>query len=44
MAAQLPNVRSEVLPGTAHLPNLEQPERFNRALLAFCESLPQAGR
>lgn len=44
MAAHLPNVRSEVLPGTAHLPNLEQPERFNRALLAFCESLPQAER
>jgi len=40
LAAQLPKVRGEVLHGTAHLPNLEQPERFNRALLAFCESLP----
>ena len=40
MAAQLPKVRCEVLQGTAHLPNLEQPERFNRSLLAFCESLP----
>lgn len=40
MATQLPQVRCEVLPGTAHLPNLEQPERFNRALLAFCTSLP----
>ncbi len=40
MATQLPQVRCEVLPGTAHLPNLEQPERFNRTLLAFCDSLP----
>ncbi len=40
MAAQLPQVRCEVMQGTAHLPNLEQPERFNRALLAFCASLP----
>jgi pimeloyl-ACP methyl ester carboxylesterase len=40
LAAQIPQVRCEVLPGTAHLPNLEQPERFNRALLAFCDSLP----
>ena len=39
MATQLPKVRTEVLQGTAHLPNLEQPERFNRALLEFCGSL-----
>lgn len=40
LTAQLPQVRCEVLQGTAHLPKLEQPKRFSRALLAFCESLP----
>jgi pimeloyl-ACP methyl ester carboxylesterase len=24
-----------LLPGSGHLPNLEQPEEFNRGLLAF---------
>ncbi len=36
LAAKLPNARGQLLPGTAHLPNLEQPGRFNSLLLAFC--------
>jgi pimeloyl-ACP methyl ester carboxylesterase len=28
-----------VIPGAAHLPSLEQPESFNRALLGFLESV-----
>jgi pimeloyl-ACP methyl ester carboxylesterase len=40
MATQLPRVQTEIMPGTAHLPNLEQPERFNHALRRFFDSLP----
>jgi pimeloyl-ACP methyl ester carboxylesterase len=36
LVSQVPNVRGQLMPGTAHLPNLEQPERFNRLLHAFC--------
>ena len=35
LAAQLPNAQAQLLSGTAHLPNLEQPQRFNQLLLAF---------
>lgn len=35
MAEHLPNVRKTVMPGTAHLPNLEQPARFNELVLNF---------
>jgi 3-oxoadipate enol-lactonase len=38
MAARLPNARRAVLQGTAHLPNLEQPEEFNRLVLEFLTS------
>lgn len=34
---ELPNARKVVMPGTAHLPNMEQPERFNRIVLDFLE-------
>ncbi|MEZ4726788.1 MAG: hypothetical protein R3E79_06605 [Caldilineaceae bacterium] len=33
--AHLPQVRKVVMAGTAHLPNLEQPERFNELVLNF---------
>jgi pimeloyl-ACP methyl ester carboxylesterase len=39
LASQLPDVRTHVMPGTAHLPNLEQPDAFNRLLLDFCDTL-----
>lgn len=36
LAATIPGARALVFPGTAHLPNLEQADQFNRALLEFC--------
>lgn len=35
MAERLPNGRKVVMPGTAHLPNMEQPKRFNELVLDF---------
>ncbi|MDQ3376452.1 MAG: alpha/beta hydrolase [Actinomycetota bacterium] len=35
---ELPNVRKTVLPGTAHVPNMERPEEFNRLVLDFLKS------
>jgi len=35
LASRLPDVRTLPMPGTAHLGSLEQPERFNAALVAF---------
>ena len=32
---ELPNVRRIVMHGTAHLPNMERPEEFNRLVLDF---------
>lgn len=39
LARTIPNARAVEIPGTAHLPSLEQPERFNRHLLAFLETV-----
>lgn len=39
LATTLPNARVCELPGTAHLPNLEQPTEFNRELQAFLSRL-----
>jgi 2-hydroxy-6-oxonona-2,4-dienedioate hydrolase len=35
LADNLPNARKVVIDGTAHLPNLERPEEFNRLVLDF---------
>lgn len=35
MASQIQNAKQVVLPDTAHMPNMEQPELFNRAVLGF---------
>ena len=35
MAERLPNARKVVMSGTAHLPNLEQPEHFNAIMLDY---------
>jgi pimeloyl-ACP methyl ester carboxylesterase len=32
---ELPNVRKVVMHGTAHVPNMERPEEFNRNVLDF---------
>jgi pimeloyl-ACP methyl ester carboxylesterase len=39
LAATVPGAQSFVLPGTAHLPNLEQPAAFNRRLVDFCSAV-----
>ncbi len=35
---ELPDARKTVMPGTAHLPNMERPEEFNRLVLDFLET------
>lgn len=40
LAELVSGAKLEVIPGAAHLPNLEQPEVFNRILDAFLASLP----
>jgi len=39
MAALMPQARLAVIPGAGHLPNLERPDEFQRAVGAFLESL-----
>jgi 3-oxoadipate enol-lactonase len=40
MEANLPNARKLVMPGTAHLPNMEFPDEFNAQVQAFLDTLP----
>jgi pimeloyl-ACP methyl ester carboxylesterase len=35
MASQLPNARKRIMEGCAHLPSMEKPDEFNRAVLEF---------
>ena len=35
---EIPNARNTVIPGTAHVPNMERPEEFNRLVLDFLQS------
>lgn len=39
MAAAAPRSRLAVIPGAGHLPNLERPEAFDRALLSFLDEV-----
>lgn len=39
MADQIPNARLAIIPGAAHLTNLEQPEAFNQIVAAFASEL-----
>jgi len=39
MAATIPNARHAVMPGTAHLPNMERPAEFNSLVLDFLAGL-----
>ncbi len=36
---RIPRARRVVIPGTAHLPNMERPQGFNRVVLGFLEGL-----
>ncbi|QIN81308.1 alpha/beta fold hydrolase [Rubrobacter tropicus] len=38
LTKNLPNARKAVLPGTAHLPNMETPDEFNTLVLDFLKS------
>ncbi len=40
MAAAIPGARLEIIAGAGHLPNLEQPARFNAVLGDFLSALP----
>lgn len=40
LAADIPNTRKAIVPGTAHVPSMEKPSEFNRLVLDFYE---QAG-
>jgi pimeloyl-ACP methyl ester carboxylesterase len=40
IAAVIPDARLAVIPQAGHLPNLEQPDRFNAVLTRFLEDLP----
>jgi pimeloyl-ACP methyl ester carboxylesterase len=35
MAERIPSARLTLIEGAGHLSNIEQPEKFNRAVLAF---------
>jgi pimeloyl-ACP methyl ester carboxylesterase len=39
MARAIPGARFEAIPGAGHLPNLEQPARFEQLVGAFLEEL-----
>jgi pimeloyl-ACP methyl ester carboxylesterase len=39
LAGKIPSARRVVIHGTAHLPNMERPEEFNRQVLGFLKSL-----
>src|SRR6202008_4266143 len=40
MAKKIPGARLEVIRDAGHASTLDQPEQFNRALIAFLSSLP----
>ncbi len=41
MAAKIPNATKAVIPGAGHAANLDQPEAFNAAVIAFLATLPR---
>jgi pimeloyl-ACP methyl ester carboxylesterase len=41
MAANIPGARKIVMPGTAHVPNMEFPNEFNAHVQTFLDSLPK---
>ena len=43
LSGSIANARKAVLPGTAHLPNLERPDEFNRLVLEFLGEVTSPG-
>src|SRR5262249_13833106 len=39
LAQQIPGARKVVIPGTAHMLNMEKPDEFNRIVLDFLNSI-----
>ena len=39
LATRIPGAQKAVIPGAAHLPNMEKPEAFNRAVLEFLQTV-----
>ena len=42
MAAHIKNARSEIISGTAHVPNMEKPDAFNHILMTFLQDVVEA--
>lgn len=42
LTVRMPNARKHIIHGTAHLPNLEQPEEVNRVLLGFLQEVTRS--
>jgi pimeloyl-ACP methyl ester carboxylesterase len=42
--ATIPDARQAIIPGTAHLPNMEKPDEFNRILLDFLHEATESSR
>jgi hypothetical protein len=41
MPDQIPNACLAIIPGAAHLANLEQPDTFNQIIAAFAQNSPR---
>jgi pimeloyl-ACP methyl ester carboxylesterase len=39
MASTIPGAQKVTIPNAAHLPNMEEPEQFNEAVLAFARAV-----
>ncbi len=44
MASKIPNVRKVVIPDAGHAANIDQPEKFNEAVLSFLDDVVGAGQ
>lgn len=42
MTTEIPNAQREIIPGTGHFPNVEDPATFNRVVLEFLSQVTAA--
>ena len=42
IVARVPGARKVVIPGAAHMLNMEKPEQFNEMLLAFLQDVTES--